>query len=128
MNLKLSIKTNNAKDLLKSIFNVSSPTKNKVAFIGGNRDITLTYLDLISAQGINEMGSSEIITFALTFSTGVTSGIVANILYEKLKKYSEKLALNNELCEIDPIHIEKFLVKNINISITIKSNKKCDKP
>jgi len=62
------------------------------------------------------LGFPEIIYLILTFSSGVSAGVIANWLYDKLKKKNiEKLIIDKTEVEINKEEITKIIIEIIKI-------------
>ncbi len=63
--------------------------------------------------GRKDFDSSKIFEFTLSFGIGVSTGIVANWLYEKLNRRIPKIRINRHEIHINKGEIEKIIIEEI---------------
>ena len=108
---------------MKILIQVSTHDK-QIAFdmMGGSNSFSAgTTVDIpgnasLTASGIigrKAFGLTETLEFVLTFGSGVTSGLVASWLYDKLKGKAASLRIERREVQIDNDEIKNILIEII---------------
>lgn len=117
----ISVKIEVELDTLEQIEKIFScvDNKNAISLCDGEAEIKL-----ITAGNTMSFDGGATATLLLSFSVGVASGVVGNIIYALLCKGIKKLELNGRRTRITEENITEVLetIKNVSIS---SENKKC---
>jgi hypothetical protein len=108
--MKIEIHTHDRR-LVSDLLGSSTITVNDKVQISG--DAVLRFDGIYIRKAV---GFPEIVYFSLTFGLGVSASLVANWLYNKLrKKKIEKLIIDRRVIEIDEGEIKKIIEERLKI-------------
>ena len=96
------------KSLLYDILGRASDSRSVT--IPGNATLTYKVSTMRLADGL-----PEIINFAMTFGSGIATGLISNWIYDKLTRRTEKILINRKEVYLDKEEIKRILEETIKI-------------
>ncbi len=85
-------------------------------FLGSGTKVEIPGKAILTFDGLSgkkSFGFPQTLEFLLTFTTGVSTGIVANWLYDKIKDRASKIRIDRTEVEISKGEIERIIFEKI---------------